>query len=336
MRIIPKFLRETAAEFFYNMKGGDTVRYVGIDIGGTKCAVVFGTETGEVQEKISFATTNKEETLQQIFAVIKKQRGFASIGVSCGGPLDEKNGIILSPPNLPGWDQVAIKNMLEGAFGVPAGLRNDANACAMAEWRFGAGKGTQNMVFLTFGTGLGAGIICNGRLYSGANGFAGELGHIRLDSFGPAGYGKMGSFEGFCSGGGLAELGKMLAREAMQRGENPFCCRDGLEKITAASLARAAREGDSCAKKAFALCGRQLGTGLAIVIDLLNPELIIIGSVFARCRDLLEEEMQRVLRREALPQALEVCRITVPALGENIGDAAALAVAAEVYDEKNR
>lgn len=312
------------------------MRYAGIDIGGTKCAVVFGTENGEIQEKISFATANKEETLQRIFAAIKKQRGFASIGVSCGGPLDEKNGVILSPPNLPGWDAVPLKAMLEEAFGVPAGLRNDANACAMAEWRFGAGKGAQNLVFLTFGTGLGAGIICNGRLYGGTNGFAGELGHIRLDKFGPAGYGKLGSFEGFCSGGGLAELGRMFAREAVQRGEKPLCCQDGLEKITAASLARAARAGDPCAKKAFAVCGRQLGAGLAIIIDLLNPELILIGSVFARCRDLLEEAMQEALRSEALPQALAACRIDVPALGENIGDAAALAVAAEVYDEKNR
>lgn len=312
------------------------MQYAGIDIGGTKCAVVFGTENGEIQEKISFATVNKEETLQEIFLILEARRDFASIGVSCGGPLDEKNGVILSPPNLPGWNAVPLKDMLEEAFGVPAGLRNDANACAMAEWRFGAGKGTQNMLFLTFGTGLGAGIICNGRLCSGANGFAGELGHIRLQKFGPVGYGKMGSFEGFCSGGGLAELGKILAREALQRGEKPLCCQEGIEKITAASLAQAARAGDSCAKKAFDMCGRQLGAGLAIVLDLLNPELILIGSVFARCRDLLEEPMQEVLRQEALPQTLAACRIDVPALGENIGDAAALAVAAEVYDEKNR
>lgn len=310
--------------------------YAGIDIGGTKCAVVFGTKEGKIVEKISFPTGKKDATLQAIFAALDDRRNFASVGVSCGGPLDEKNGVILSPPNLPGWDAVPLKAMLEENFGVPAGLRNDANACAMAEWRFGAGKGTQNMLFLTFGTGLGAGIICNGRLYSGANGFAGELGHIRLQKFGPAGYGKIGSFEGFCSGGGLAELGKMLAREALQRGEKPLCCREGVEKITAASLAQAARAGDDCAKEAFTVCGRQLGKGLAIVLDLLNPELILIGSVFARCRDLLEEPMREVLRQEALPQTFAACRIDVPALGENIGDAAALAVAAEVYDEKNR
>lgn len=307
--------------------------YVGIDIGGTKCAVVFGTETGEIQQKISFATTSRDETLKNIFAAVQTRKDFVSIGVSCGGPLDEKNGVILSPPHLPQWERVELKRMLQEAFDVPAGLRNDANACAMAEWRFGAGKGTQHMLFLTFGTGLGAGLILNGKLYSGVNGFAGELGHMRLAPFGPAGYGKMGSFEGFCSGSGLAELGRTLAREAIQRGEKPLCSQEGLEKITAASLAQAARAGDSCAREAFRLCGSQLGAGLAMVIDLLNPELILIGSVFARCRDLLEEPMREVLRREALPQALAACQITVPALGENIGDAAALAVAAEVYHE---
>lgn len=119
------------------------------------------------------------------------------VGISCGGPLNSTAGIIEGPPNLPGWNNVKIADILTSHYGVFASLQNDANACAVAEWKFGAGKGAQNMIFLTFGTGLGAGLILNGRLYSGTNDNAGEIGHIRLEEFGPSGYGKSGSFEGF-------------------------------------------------------------------------------------------------------------------------------------------
>lgn len=305
---------------------------IGVDIGGTKCAITLGTESGEVIRKIRFDTTSAEETLAQIVDAAKELAAgetVAACGISCGGPLNEEEGIILSPPNLPGWDRIAICAILEKALGVKCALRNDANACAIAEWYFGAGKDTQNMVFLTFGTGLGAGIIANGKLLSGANGFAGELGHIRLAEFGPAGYGKCGSFEGFCSGNGLAELGRAFAKEARQQGISLFWA-ENLEQIKPADMAEAARNGEPFAKKAFDLCGRMLGRGLAIVLDLLNPEKIVLGSIYVRCRDLLEEPMQTVLMQEALPQTAAVCKVVPAALGEAIGDIAALAVAKEI------
>ena len=146
--------------------------YIGIDIGGTKCAVVLGDANGRISKKIKFATANKDETLANIFSAVQEVGLGKRIGISCGGPLDEKNGIILSPPNLPGWDDVHIVDILQEKFGVPAKIMNDANACAIAEHRFGAGVGSENMIFLTFGTGLGAGLIINGKLFSGGNGFA--------------------------------------------------------------------------------------------------------------------------------------------------------------------
>ena len=133
-----------------------------------------------------------------------------AIGITCGGPLDSKKGLIMSPPNLPKWDKIPITKIIEDNFNVPVFLQNDANACALAEWRFGAGKGTNNMIFLTFGTGLGAGLILDGRLYAGTNNLAGEIGHIRLAKDGPLGYDKKGSFEGFCSGAGIARLAKKI------------------------------------------------------------------------------------------------------------------------------
>ena len=306
----------------------------GIDIGGTKCAVVSGLSDGTVKEKIRFETASCEATLNKIFDAVDKLGCGDAIGISCGGPLDEKRGIIQSPPNLPGWDNVHIVDILKERYGVPVAIRNDANACALAEWKFGAGKGTENMVFMTFGTGLGAGLILNGKLYGGSSGLAGEIGHIRLSDVGPAGYGKIGSFEGFCSGAGLYELGRTMAREYLQRGVSPEFIKNGdINSFSVAEMADAARRGDECASRTFELCATMLGRGLAIISDILDPELIIIGSVYARCRDLLEERAVFELRREALNKSV---RITVPDLGESIGDVAALAVAADlIKEEKN-
>ena len=169
--------------------------FIGIDIGGTKCAVVKGDLNG-ITDKISFATEGCEGTLARIFDAVESLLPATAIGISCGGPLDDRRGVILSPPNLPGWDEVYITDMLRDRFSIPAYLCNDANACALAEWKFGAGRGSRNMIFLTFGTGLGAGLILDGRLYSGTSGMAGEVGHVRLDDDGPVGFGKRGSFEG--------------------------------------------------------------------------------------------------------------------------------------------
>lgn len=302
---------------------------IGIDIGGTKCAVVLGDST-HIEQKIKFPTTTYEETLERILDAVGQLKGHGdAIGISCGGPLDEKNGIIMSPPNLKGWDDVHITELLAESFGIPAYLRNDANACALAEWRYGAGKGTENMIFLTFGTGLGAGIIINGRLYSGTNGMAGELGHIRLAEYGPIGYGKQGSAEGFCSGGGIAQIGRSLALEGLQRGEALPYCRTAaeLDKITAAVLAEYALKGDETALAAYRLSGEMLGRLSAILIDLLNPQAIVIGSIFSRAEQLLRPHMERILEKEALSASRTVCRILPAMLGESLGDLAALAVA---------
>jgi glucokinase len=220
--------------------------------------------------------------------------------------------MILSPPNLPGWDEVPVTDFIHNRMKAPAFLQNDANACALAEWRYGAAMGTRNAIFLTFGTGLGAGLILDGKLYEGVGGLAGEVGHVRLTEDGPVGYGKRGSFEGYCSGGGLNRLAAL---------------RMGCE-ITALELAERADAGDEDARHVYRESAEMLGRGLAILIDILNPEIIVIGSVFARAEKYFREDMERVLREEALPAALEKCRIVASALGDRLGDVAALAVAA--------
>lgn len=199
--------------------------YIGIDIGGTKCAVCAAQYESEKIElvgrkQVETACFPSPEALLETLADLALSFGgeIEAAGVSCGGPLNSKTGVVLSPPNLPGWDNIPVTDILARRLCVPVRIQNDANACALAEWRFGAGRGFDNVIFLTFGTGLGAGFILDGRLYEGTNGMAGEVGHIRLDAFGPVGFGKAGSFEGFCSGGGIAQLGRMRALEQLQCG----------------------------------------------------------------------------------------------------------------------
>ena len=308
---------------------------VGFDIGGTKCAVITGKEengkitvTGKKVIPTDLSASPYEMIDKMAKALEKLPDDGSLIGVSCGGPLDTKKGIITSPPNLPGWDDVRVKDYLLKKYKRRSRLQNDADACAVAEWKYGAGKGARNMVFLTFGTGMGAGLILNGKLYSGACDMAGEVGHIRLSQKGPRGYGKSGSFEGFCSGGGIARAGVDAAEKAFKKGEKvSFCkCPEDINKITAKLIAEKASAGEKDALLIFDKCGEKLGEALSVFIDVLNPELIVIGSIFARCEKLLRPSMERVIKKEALSLNAAACRIVPAALGESIGDIAALSL----------
>lgn len=294
----------------------------GLDIGGTKCAISTGecaADSIRILSREEFPTAGLswrqvlDEFARRIEAISKSggDREVSAIGISCGGPLDSRAGVIMSPPNLPGWDDVRIVDFFSDRFKVPVHLQNDANACALAEYRFGAGRGTRNMVFMTFGTGLGAGIVIDGRLYSGTNDNAGEIGHIRLAPAGPLGYNKEGSAEGFCSGAGIARLAKI---------------RKGLD-LTAKEIFARVRAGDPDCTEVFRESAEKLATILAFTIDILNPEVIALGGVFMRNADLFMKVVEPILEREALPLARKVCRIIPAGLGESVGDYAALAVA---------
>lgn len=311
---------------------------LGFDIGGTKCAVILAEINGgdiKILKKEKTETDlsiKPEKMLEKLCAVADKMTvgtELSGIGVSCGGPLDSNRGVILSPPNLKGWDEVHIKEILENRYKVKVNLQNDANACAVAEWKWGAGKGSKNMIFLTFGTGLGAGLILDNKLYVGANDNAGEVGHIRLDDDGPVGYHKNGSFEGFCSGGGISQLGYAKALEKVKSGIYPAYYKDGMKQsdVTAKSVGDAAEAGDETAIEVYRICGEQLGKGLSVLIDILNPEKIVIGSIFARSKNLLWDSCKKVIEKEALPISASVCEVLPASLGEQIGDYAAVSTA---------
>ncbi len=283
------------------------MKTIGIDIGGTKCAVVRGGGR-DIEAKIRFETTTLNETLDKIRSAVREliTPDCEAIGVSCGGPLDSARGVIESPPNLPGWDNVPITSLLEAEFGKKAYLCNDADACALAEWKYGAGAGAKNMAFLTFGTGLGSGLILGGRLYTGACGMAGEIGHVSLYPDGDhIGYNKRGAVEGYCSGGGIAQYGKGSAKELGIRAE----------------------AGDPEAIAVYARVGEDLGRTLSILIDVLNLDTIVIGSIYVRSQEFIEPAMRKIIEKEALAQSAAMCRICPAALGESIGDVAALCVA---------
>ncbi len=288
---------------------------IGVDIGGTKCTIVKADAEGRPLEERRFATTTVGETLEEIYSAITALGPGEEpvFGIACGGPLNAAQGVILSPPNLPDWDHVHITDELTHRFGGRAFLMKDANACALAEWQFGAGRGAKNVVFLTYGTGMGAGLILDGRLYEGASGDAGEVGHLRLAPDGPIGYGKAGSFEGFCSGSGLSRLAA---------GRIP-----GHPSPSAKELAELAASGCPEALAIWEESSRRLGQALAVIVDFFNPEVIILGSIYVRSGHLLETGMRGVLEAEALPSALAACRIVPAELGERTGIMSAIAVA---------
>lgn len=277
-----------------------------------------------------------EHAVGKIIALVRRAveetgRSLSAIGVSCGGPLDRVRGIIQRPPNLPTWDGVPIKEILQREFSVPCFVENDANAGAVAEHHFGAGKGCQHMVFLTMGTGLGAGLILNNQIFHGADAMAGEIGHIRLTEDGPEGFNKAGSVEGWASGGGMAQHATEAVREALQRGERTVLAAS-LPYVTARDVGSALFAGDAVAADIVRRTGTKLGEAIAILVDLLNPQRIVVGGLALRLGEALLQPARQRMTEEALADAAAACSIMPAMLGESIGDVAALCVAMGLHD----
>lgn len=296
------------------------------DIGGTKTAVLEGGyDAGVLQRREMptraldpFETTFERMCAQADETLAEARRAgrtVSAISVSIGGPLQIEPGVILAPPHLPTWDNVPLKRLLAERYALPVFVEHDGNAGALAEYHFGAGRGARHMIFLTAGTGFGGGIIIDGRIHRGATDTAGEVGHIRLADYGPAEFGKVGSWEAFCSGAGMVRW----ARWQMP-GRWP-------ETLTTREFVSQALAGDRDAQRIVRQCGRWLGRGLAYLIDTLNPDVIVLGSLAVALGDLLLEPAREVVQRECLPQAAAACRIAPAQLGARLGDVAALMAA---------
>ncbi len=309
---------------------------VGLDIGGTKCAIVEGTFGGDIlarDAQPTHAESGWRGTYERLCAAVGERlrsaraegRQVVALSVSIGGPLDTERGIIYSPPNLPDWDAVPLKDLLADRFGLPTYVQHDGTAGALAEWRYGAGAGARNLVFLTMGTGLGAGLILDGRVYRGANDLAGEVGHLRIAADGPEVYGKRGSWEGYCAGPAFARLAREMLPARWGAG------------VTTPQIVELALAGDADALAVVHRVADYFGQGLALLVDLLNPEVIVVGSMGVRLGELLLAPAREALLREALPDAATACRVVPAALGERLGDVAALCAAIEALrDEEQR
>lgn len=307
---------------------------VGVDIGGTKTAICISTEPPELLWRHEFPTqpeAGPEGALRKVIAAIHQGLNATgctakAIGVSCGGPLDSVAGVIHAPPNLSTWLRVPITSLLTSEFGVPCALENDANAGALAEHRFGAGRGAKHMIFLTMGTGFGAGLILHNQLFRGASNMAGEIGHVRLSTHGPVGHGKEGSVEGWASGGGIARMGAQIVEEAVANGEQTKLA-EKLPGLTTRDIAAELQKGDQVAKRIVAASGHRLGEALAILVDIINPQRIVLGGLALRLGDHLLNPARATLEKEALPESIADCEIVAAELGERIGDVAAVCVA---------
>ncbi|MBN1936587.1 MAG: ROK family protein [Anaerolineae bacterium] len=312
----------------------------GVDVGGTKLATVLATRDGQILHKVRLPTEahlGPAFGVERIKAMLRQnlvETGIASteimgIGVACGSPMDAEQGIILGPPNLSNWNPVPIKSILEDEFGIYAQLENDANAGALAEWLFGAGKGKRNVVYMTMGTGIGGGLILDGRLYSGANGNAGEVGHMRVvDRDGPlCGCGKRGCLEAFCSGPSIARR----TREAVQtvsadKSRALLALAGSVETLNAEHLFAAARQGDELALCLVDETAHYMGVGLANIIQAINPEAIVLGTIATEQGDFFLDRVRQVVRAESWPQVSEVVEILPSPLGSQVGDYGAISI----------
>jgi len=311
---------------------------LGIDIGGTKCAVALGRPDGELLQRTSVQTQadqhGPEQVLYRLAEMARQiiaEHGFMrpeirGVGISCGGPLDTTTGTMHAPPNLPGWEAVPVRAFFEDALEMPVFVENDANATALAEWRYGAGRGFKNVVFITMGTGIGGGIILDGKLYRGTNDLAGELGHQTVLINGPrCGCGKRGCLEALASGPAIARL----AQDSLQYGRHKrvLALADGKPaKITAEHVVRAAREGDDFAIGILNEAGSYMGLGIANVIQILNPEVVILGTIAVHAGDLILDPIRRAVEEYAWKRSSDACRIVAAGLGDRAQDLAAIAI----------
>jgi len=296
-------------------------RYLGLDVGGTKCAAVVGTGEGRILHRVEWpadAQRGPDAMIGQMIALarpILQQHDIAAIGVSIGGPLDAQRGVILSPPNLPGWDNVPLRQRLETALERPVCVEHDGSACALAEWRWGV-PDARRLIYLTCGTGFGMGLVVDGRIYRGAGGQPSDIGHIHYSDDGPIAYGRAGSLEAFAAGGALPRLAAWR-----------FPQRWGAQPPTGARISQLAADGDADARQVIQLNAQAVGRACAMLIDLLYPDRISLGSL---CLYLGAEWLAMVhqaCEAHAMPGALACCRIAPAALEAKVQDLAPIAAA---------
>jgi glucokinase len=303
--------------------------YVAVDIGGTqiRAACYRGSSQTLVELKRTPTRHPSELPLERLISLVKSiwptEGQVRSIGVAAPGPIDPYEGIIFEAPNIPGWVNLPLRAELEKVFPAAVALGNDANLAVMGEWKFGAGQGYNDIIYLTVSTGIGGGVICDGKLLLGARGLAGEMGHVTLVPDGPlCGCGQRGHLEAFASGPAIAAWVEQELCQGM-----PSSLPSGVT-ITAKMVGEAAQQGDDLARAALARAGTYLGRAIADFAHIFNPSLVIIGGGVSRTGPLLLEPLQAALREHILsPSYVDNLKLTTAALGDEAGLTGALALA---------
>ena len=311
--------------------------YIAVDLGGTNIRTIRGAADGTILARVSLRTQAAEgesAVMARILGAIREvwppdpNDHVHAIGVSVPGPVDPWRGILFNAPNLPGWSYVRLGDLITQEFHVPTRLGNDANLAALAEYRFGAGKGHANMVYITLSTGIGSGVIADGRLLLGAKGLAAELGHVCVDLNGPrCNCGNIGCVE-------VIAAGPAIARSAVKRiaaGE-PSVISDlvkgDLDQVSAAIVGQAAQAGDALALSVVRGAGQAVGAAMVGILHAFNPSLVVCGGGLTKMGDLL---MQPI--REIVPQRVMnpdyIVDIVLAALGDDVALLGALALATE-------
>jgi glucokinase len=316
------------------MSTTDAGYVAGIDLGGTKILSVC------LDASLNVAGRDYRETEAEAGpdAVIRRMvesalaaaggRRLRGIGVSAPGPLDINRGVVTEAPNLPGWTEIALQQRIREASGLPAWIENDANAGAFAEHRAGAGRGSRHMILVAIGTGVGGGLILDGRLYHGASGGAGEVGHMIVDPGGAiCGCGRAGCLEAVASGRALDADAERIAA-AQPDGLVARTAREAAEPPDARILDLAATAGDEAAIEALTRAGRFLGAGLTNLVNLLNPEVIAIGGS-VRKSEIYRRTAIETMRRDAFAQHLADVRVIEAELGDDVNAIGAALIALE-------
>ncbi|MCK5843095.1 MAG: ROK family protein [Victivallales bacterium] len=310
---------------------------VGIDIGGTKIAVCLGTDKGEI--KSSVRLDNRDSSPDDILpALMREIRGMlddvgltpadlAAVGIGSPSPIDIPKGLITRPHNLRKWVNVPIRDYVAGELGVDVFFENDANAGALAEWMFGAGENVDNMIYLTMSTGIGGGVIADGRLLHGASFLAGEVGHMSLDPNGPlCECGMRGCYEAFCGGRAVA---KRLREELADKPNHRIVELAGgdIEKVDIPILRQAVLEGEPYAVDLWnEICLRN-AQAIGALMNVFNPERIVLGTIALASGDLLMTPLKEKLSEFCWDETLSVCRLSLSSLGGQIAEYSGLCVA---------
>ncbi|HEX8141143.1 MAG TPA: ROK family protein [Pyrinomonadaceae bacterium] len=303
-----------------------TEAIAGIDIGGTKIAVALSDTDGNVIARHRFATQVEigpyrvvENAVKEIERMVKETATrLIAAGVGCGGPLDRQRGVVLSPPNLPDWDEFPIVELIEKRLGVRSVLDNDANAAALGESKYGAGRGLRNVVYITISTGIGGGIIIEGKILHGVKDGAGEVGHITVLPDGPrCGCGARGCMEAICSGTSIARR----ARERLLTGEQSSMTTmaGGIMEVTAKTVAEAMRGGDRLAAEVWDETVYYLAVGISNIINVISPEAVILGGGVSTAGEQLLEPLRRQVRDRNTMLPPEKINILQATLGGDSG-----------------